>query len=176
MNPNTNPTTPNTASQNTVPAGVKSSVAAGLLGIFLGGFGAHNWYLGDKKRGIIHLALTCGGFILTFLAAVMTALTAKVPFLAFFFGFVMFLSYIAIVGSSIWGFVEGIILLVQGDAALAAKGYTVAAPITYAQPVQPAAPAATEEVKETAEEVKETPETTKSEAKTETKEEKKDDK
>ena len=54
----------------------------------------------------------------------------------------MFLSYIAIMGSGIWGFVEGIIILVQGDAALAAKGYTVAAPVAYAQPAQPAQPAA----------------------------------
>jgi TM2 domain-containing membrane protein YozV len=154
MDPNANPnTTPNAnassanplnnpAFQNTIPTGIKSSVAAGLLGIFLGAFGAHNWYLGEKKKGLIHVALTGGGFILIMLSAVMVALTAKVPFMGFFFGFLMFLSYIAIMGSGIWGFVEGIIILVQGDAALAAKGYTVAAPVAYAQPAQPAQPAA----------------------------------
>lgn len=158
----------NPAFQNTIPTGIKSSVAAGLLGIFLGAFGAHNWYLGEKKKGIIHVALTGGGFLLIMLSAVMVALTAKVPFLGFFFGFLMFLSYIAIMGSGIWGFVEGVIILVQGDSALAAKGYTVAAPVAYAQPAQPqqpaapaapatpaaetATPAATTEVKETSEE------------------------
>ncbi len=143
--PNAAPTSNNPfnspAFQNTIPTGIKSSVAAGLLGIFLGGFGAHNWYLGEKKKGIIHVALTGGGFLLIMLSAVMVALTAKVPFLGFFFGFLMFISYIAIMGSGIWGFVEGVIILVQGDAALAAKGYTVAAPVAYAQPVQTAQPA-----------------------------------
>lgn len=137
---NTNPLN-NPAFQNTIPAGVKSSVAAGLLGIFLGAFGAHNWYLGEKKKGILHVALTGGGFLLIILSTVMAALTANVPFLAFFFGFLAFIAYLAIMGSGIWGFVEGVIILVQGDAALAAKGYTVATPVVYAQPVQPAAPA-----------------------------------
>lgn len=155
----------NPAFQNTIPTGIKSSVAAGLLGIFLGAFGAHNWYLGEKKKGIIHVALTGGGFLLIMLSAVMVALTAKVPFLGFFFGFLMFLSYIAIMGSGIWGFVEGVIILVQGDTALAAKGYTVAAPVAYAQPVQPAQPAAPA-----------TPATENTEDKVVAKEEKKDDK
>lgn len=140
MNPNSNPLTSNV--QNTIPTGIKSSVAAGLLGIFLGAFGAQNWYLGENKKGVIHVALTGGGFLLIMLSAVMVALTAQVPFMGFFFGFLMFLSYIAIMGSGIWGFVEGIIILVQGDAALAAKGYTVAAPAAYTQPAQPAQTAA----------------------------------
>jgi TM2 domain-containing membrane protein YozV len=29
---------------------VKSATVAGLLGIFLGQFGAHSWYLGKKNR------------------------------------------------------------------------------------------------------------------------------
>ncbi|MCM1132509.1 MAG: TM2 domain-containing protein [Ruminococcus flavefaciens] len=58
-------------------SGAKSKMAAGLLGIFLGGFGIHNFYLGYTTRGIIQLILTvcsCG------------------------------------IGS-IWGFVEGILIL-----------------------------------------------------------------
>ncbi len=41
----------------------KSRVAAGLLGLLLGGFGAHNFYLGFTNRAIIQLVLTflsCG--------------------------------------------------------------------------------------------------------------------
>jgi len=186
MDPNANQTNPNPnpapassnpfnnpAFQNTIPAGIKSSVAAGLLGIFLGAFGAHNWYLGEKKKGLIHVALTGGGFLLIMLSAVMVALTANVPFLGFFFGFLMFISYIAIMGSGIWGFVEGVILLVQGDAALAAKGYTVAAPVVYAQPVQPAQPAQTAQPATPA---AENTEDKAVEPKAETKETKKDDK
>ncbi len=36
--------------QETKPTTIKSAIAAGLLGIFLGQFGAHDWYLGDKKE------------------------------------------------------------------------------------------------------------------------------
>lgn len=41
----------------------KSKVVAGLLGIFLGGFGIHQFYLGDSKKGVIRLVVTvvtCG--------------------------------------------------------------------------------------------------------------------
>ena len=40
----------------------KSRLAAGLLGIFLGGLGIHNFYLGYKGRGILQLALTVMSF------------------------------------------------------------------------------------------------------------------
>lgn len=47
-----------------VPVGEqKSKLAAGLLGIFLGGLGVHNFYLGYKTKAIIQLVLTlctCG--------------------------------------------------------------------------------------------------------------------
>ena len=41
----------------------KSKLVAGLLGIFLGGFGIHNFYLGNNKRGVIQIIVTlvtCG--------------------------------------------------------------------------------------------------------------------
>lgn len=41
----------------------KSKMAAGLLGIFLGAWGIHNFYLGNTSRGVIQLVLTlvtCG--------------------------------------------------------------------------------------------------------------------
>ncbi len=59
----------------------KSKVAAGLLGLFLGGFGVHNFYLGYTGKAIAQLLITilsCGS-----LAAI----------------------------SSIWGLVEGILIL-----------------------------------------------------------------
>ena len=59
----------------------KSKMAAGLLGIFLGAFGVHNFYLGYTGKAIAQLLITvlsCG-------------------FLAF--------------ASSIWGLIEGILIL-----------------------------------------------------------------
>lgn len=59
----------------------KSKMAAGLLGIFLGAFGVHNFYLGYTGKAIAQLlisVLSCG-------------------FLAF--------------ASSIWGLIEGILIL-----------------------------------------------------------------
>ncbi|PJI93735.1 TM2 domain-containing protein [Luteimicrobium subarcticum] len=41
----------------------KTKLAAGLLGIFLGGFGVHRFYLGDTKMGLIQIGVTivtCG--------------------------------------------------------------------------------------------------------------------
>ena len=59
----------------------KSKIAAGLLGIFLGGFGVHNFYLGYTGKAVAQLLITilsCG-------------------FLAF--------------ASSLWGLIEGILIL-----------------------------------------------------------------
>lgn len=41
----------------------KSKLVAGLLGIFLGGWGIHNFYLGNTQRGVIQIIVsicTCG--------------------------------------------------------------------------------------------------------------------
>lgn len=40
------------------PKSDKSKLAAGLLGLFLGGYGVHNFYLGNTKRAVIQLLLT----------------------------------------------------------------------------------------------------------------------
>ena len=47
----------------TVVPGAKSKMAAGLLGIFLGAFGVHNFYLGYTGRAVAQLlisVLSCG--------------------------------------------------------------------------------------------------------------------
>ncbi len=59
----------------------KSKIAAGLLGIFLGGFGIHRFYLGYTQIGVIQI--------------VVTVLTCGL--------------------GSIWGLVEGILILVGQD-------------------------------------------------------------
>lgn len=60
----------------------KSKLAAGLLGIFLGGLGIHNFYLGNTVKVVIQLLIgTLGWFVML--------------------GWV----------SNIWGIIEGIIIL-----------------------------------------------------------------
>lgn len=71
----------NSGNTNNTNPQAKSKMAAGLLGIFLGAFGVHNFYLGYTGKAVAQLLITilsCG-------------------FLAF--------------ASSIWGLIEGILIL-----------------------------------------------------------------
>lgn len=79
----------------TVPAPVnaKSRLAAGLLGIFLGFIGVHNFYLGYDGKAIAQLLMTLVGGILVFPA----------------------------VAAAVWGLIEGILLL-SGSIAVDGKG------------------------------------------------------
>ena len=67
--------------QNTKPEGAKSKVVAGLLGIFVGALGIHNFYLGYNGKALAQLLMTLLSFGL--LGAV----------------------------SAIWGLIEGIMIL-----------------------------------------------------------------
>ncbi|WP_435298694.1 TM2 domain-containing protein [Timonella sp. A28] len=73
--------TPNAPQFNQAPA--KSKVVAGILGILLGTFGIHNFYLGHKGKAIAQLLIT----------------VLSVGFLAFV--------------SGIWGLIEGILILIS---------------------------------------------------------------
>jgi len=68
------------------PAGVaKSKIAAGLLGIFLGGLGVHNFYLGKIGFAVTQLILTVAvGW---------------------------FTCGISAIAASVWGLIEGILIL-----------------------------------------------------------------
>ncbi|MDR3190615.1 MAG: TM2 domain-containing protein [Lactobacillaceae bacterium] len=74
------------ASVNTVYVTNKSKLAAGLLGIFLGSLGIHNFYLGKTGKAVTQLLFSTIGWIT--------------------FGILP-----AIAG--IWGFIEGILILVS---------------------------------------------------------------
>ena len=49
----------------------KSATTAGLLGLFLGAFGGHNWYLGDNKKGIIHCSMAGAGILLVIIGNIL---------------------------------------------------------------------------------------------------------
>ncbi len=67
----------------------KSRLAAGLLGILFGGLGVHNFYLGFQTKAVVQLLVTLIGSIFT------CGLSA--------------------VAMSIWGFVEGILILTANN-------------------------------------------------------------
>lgn len=71
--------------------GGKSKVTAGLLGIFLGCFGVHNFYLGYTTKAIIQVCVSG-------IAILLSCCTVG-------------LSLIATLGIGIWGLVEGILIL-----------------------------------------------------------------
>lgn len=108
---------------------VKSATTAGLLGIFLGVLGAHNWYLGKKKKAIIQLCLGLIPIPALFLLMLLLPkdnLSLNERFgnalgYLFFCGIVMLAVYV-------WTLIESIIILKEGDAGLARKGYIVAKP------------------------------------------------
>lgn len=75
----------------------KSSLAAGLLGIFLGSLGIHNFYLGYTNKAIAQLLLTLiGGW----------------------------LCGIGAIAAGIWGLVEGIMIL-TGSINVDGRGYPI---------------------------------------------------
>ena len=75
--------------QQPVVMSTKSKIAAGLLGIFLGSLGIHNFYLGNTGKAVAQLLLTLVGWIVL----------------------------VGPMISSIWGLIEGIMILAshQGD-------------------------------------------------------------
>lgn len=73
-----------------VPAGAqKSKIAAGLLGIFLGCYGVHNFYLGFTSKAVAQLILTIVGIFTCWLI----------------------IGLFMIIAAGIWGLVEGIMIL-----------------------------------------------------------------
>ena len=105
----------------------KQATVAGLLGIFLGGVGAHSFYLGEKVKGIIHACLAGVAFLILLIAGIIVPASMS-PLVLMFSGvagilnFFCILGWLIAVGNGIWALVEAIIILVQGDAGLAARG------------------------------------------------------
>lgn len=72
-----------------VQTSAKSRIAAGLLGIFLGYFGVHNFYLGYTTKAIVQLVLTIVGIVTSCIGV----------------------GVLLVIGVEIWGLVEGIMIL-----------------------------------------------------------------
>ena len=63
--------------------GASKKVAAALFAFFLGAFGAHKFYLGYTKQGVIMLLIFLFGFILLGLPSVIIGLIAFIEFVIY---------------------------------------------------------------------------------------------
>ncbi|MCL2359913.1 NINE protein [Candidatus Bathycorpusculum sp.] len=89
---------PDTSSEDTLKlTGNKSRTGAGLLGIFLGPLGFHNFYLGGKRRKTLGFAQ----LVLSFVGVVIGNYLISIGILW---------GYLGIIGL-LWGYIEGICIL-----------------------------------------------------------------
>lgn len=77
----------------------KQKLVAGLLAIFLGCYGVHNFYLGYTKKAVIQLVCTIVGLVLS----------------------ILIIGLFVVIGIWIWAIVEGIMIF-TGKIAVDAKG------------------------------------------------------
>lgn len=89
----------------------KSKTTAALLAFFLGDFGAHNFYRGQKGRAFGHLGLLLLGVVLFGIAgaALVGSVDARgnvADSAAAGVGIVGFLGYLVFIANGIWRFVE----------------------------------------------------------------------
>ena len=91
----------------------KSKVAAALLAFFLGGFGAHSFYLNKKNLGFIHLGLGVGSFILLVVVGALSDGASASSEAGI--GMVALLATLMSLGNGIWAFVEFIMILVKPE-------------------------------------------------------------
>lgn len=85
------------------PPNAKSKIAAGLLAIFLGCYGVHNFYLGYTKKAVTQLVLTIVGIVLCCLIV----------------------GIFIVIGVSIWALIEGIMIF-TGNISTDANGVPLA--------------------------------------------------
>ncbi|MBQ2803744.1 MAG: TM2 domain-containing protein [Lachnospiraceae bacterium] len=81
----------------------KSKIVAGILGLFLGSFGAHNFYLGYTGKAVTQLVLSLVGYVLC----------------------CVWIGIFVVAGVAIWALVEAIMILV-GKINTDAKGNPLA--------------------------------------------------
>ncbi|TRY20318.1 TM2 domain-containing protein [Tessaracoccus rhinocerotis] len=94
-------------------APAKSKVAAALLAFFLGGIGAHSFYLGRTALGLGHLALAVISFLLM-IGGVVGAGSTQVDSLLLMAG----LGYLLSAANSLWALVDFIIILAKPESEL----------------------------------------------------------
>lgn len=97
-----------------IKGGGKSKIAAGLLGIFLGNYGVHNFYLGYIKKAIVQLGMVIMGWI-CYIGSMVSFIASESLYyddsaiVAGVLGIILFA--MLLLGVRIWTFIEGILIL-----------------------------------------------------------------
>lgn len=88
----------------------KSKIGAGLFGIFLGIFGAHNFYLGYTKRGILQCVLGAGSILLGFVCYILGVLLSVI-YIGLLFVPLGWICNAVTFGIFVWALIEAILIL-----------------------------------------------------------------
>lgn len=95
------------------PTPTRSKATAALLAFFLGGLGAHSFYLGNRTLGLTHVILGIVGFLTMVISgsALDTASSSEelVPAIMVLLGLMMWM------GNGLWAFVEFLIILITPE-------------------------------------------------------------
>jgi len=93
--------------------GVKSKIVAGLLGIFLGTYGVHNFYLNYTKKAVIQLATVIAAYSIYIWGAV-TMMSGDFMMISEYdimgFVIVLLIFVLLLLGIRIWSFIEAILI------------------------------------------------------------------
>ncbi|WP_246007805.1 NINE protein [Gordonia oryzae] len=95
------------------PLSDKSKLAAGLLQLFLGGFAAGRFYIGDMKLAVIQLGGHLAGWLLVIVGFIVVAAGANSNSSggAAFGGIMLLVGSLVILGFGIWVLVDAIMML-----------------------------------------------------------------
>lgn len=94
----------------------KSKLVAALLAFFFGSIGVHSFYLGQKQKGLIHLALFVLGGILWMTGAAQMLGSLMSPGSMPSLSPVMIFGVLLVVANGIWALTEFIQILIKSDA------------------------------------------------------------
>lgn len=137
---------------------VRSSKTAGLLAFFLGSFGVHNFYLGEKKKGFAHIGIAVVeiGLIIAWVVLKMTTLQEidnasikqlmtmgdKVASVSATLDALRLAASLVGLANEIWAIVELIQIANEGEAGIVRRGFKSATPAaaTAPAPAQPETP------------------------------------
>lgn len=90
----------------------KSKATAALLAFLVGGLGAHDFYLGKRNLGLIHVGLGVGGFVIIMISAILAGTSGNEDSLLFLG---VLPGYLMLLANGLWAFIEFIMILAKPE-------------------------------------------------------------